>query len=78
MGVGVSCERGTPVLPSCRVGLPIFYENEIFLKNGNEVFYKNALILQVKDMLCSKLHRRKGVNLILFSCKIHPQGLDPA
>jgi len=31
--------------------------------SGNEVYYKNALILLIKIMLCSKLHYQKGFTL---------------
>ena len=29
---------------------------------GNEVCYTNSLILLVKNLLCSRLHRQKGFN----------------
>jgi hypothetical protein len=38
--------------------------------SGNEVCYANSLMLPVKIMLCSKLHRQKGLNSIPCSCKI--------
>ena len=45
-----------------------YMKREIYLNlSGNEVYYRNSLILPVKNMLCSELHRQKGFNLILFS-----------
>ena len=38
--------------------------------SSNEVDYTHYLILLVKNMLCSKLHRQKGFNPIRFSHKI--------
>ena len=43
--------------------------------SGNEVCYTNSLILLVKNMLCSKLHRQKGFNGIPFSYKIQGLGV---
>ena len=54
------------------------HANEFYLEresnqklSGNEVYYTNSLILLVENVLCSKLHCQKGLNLILFSYKIH-------
>ena len=45
----------------------ILYEKGIELKlPGNEIYYTNALILLVKNMLCCKHHCQKGFNLIIF------------
>ena len=33
--------------------------------SGNEVYCTNSLISLVKNMLCGKLHCKKGLNLIL-------------
>ena len=38
--------------------------------SSNEFSYTNSLLLLVKNMLCSKLDRQKGFNLILFLFKI--------
>jgi len=37
--------------------------------SGNEVYYTNALLLLIKNMLCSKLHCQKGFELKLFLYK---------
>ena len=37
---------------------------------GNEVRHTNRSILLVKNLLCSKLHCQKEINLILFSDKL--------
>ena len=50
---------------------PILYETTFNLKlSGNEVYCMNAVRLQVKNMLCGKLHCQKGSNLTLFAYKI--------
>ena len=41
--------------------------------SGNEVCYTNSLILLVKNMLCSKLHRHTDFYLIIFSFRIWPR-----
>jgi hypothetical protein len=38
--------------------------------SGNEVYYRDGLILLVKNMLCSKLYGQRGFNLMLFSYEI--------
>ena len=49
------------------------YEKGIKLKrSGNDVYYTNSLILLVKNMLCSKLHRQNGFNSIPCSYKSVP------
>jgi hypothetical protein len=43
--------------------------------SGNEVHYTNSLISQVKNMLCSKLHCQKELDLVPCSytvcCALH-------
>jgi hypothetical protein len=38
--------------------------------SGNVVYHTSSPISQVKHMLCSKLHRQKGFNSMLFSYKL--------
>ena len=37
-----------------------------WILSGNEVYYTNSSMLLVKKMLCGRLHRQKGLNLISF------------
>ena len=49
----------------------IFHEMIIkFKTTGNEAYYTNSSILLVKNMLRSKRHCQKGLNLIPFPDKI--------
>ena len=41
---------------------------------GNEFYNTDLLILLVKNMLCSKLHRQKGFDLILLAYQIGRNG----
>ena len=52
--------------------VPQNYVKRVSTENpfGNEVYYTNSLILLSKNMLCSKLHRQKDLNSVLFSYEI--------
>ena len=47
----------------------VFYLKRDLVRNlsGNDVYRTNSLIILVKNMLCSRLHRQTGVILIIFS-----------
>jgi hypothetical protein len=44
--------------------------------SGNEVYYTNALMFLVKNILCKNVHCQKGFNLIPFSYKPARSELD--
>ena len=51
----------------------ILHEKEIKLElSGDEAYYTNSLILQVKNRLCSKLHRQKFELNSLFIQDLEP------
>ena len=54
-------------------GQVILYEKRIKINiSGNEVYYMHSSIFLVKNMMCSRLHCQKGLNVSLFSYKIFP------
>ena len=72
---GSAKERGFPALNSLAPPVPprpLFYMKWGLHYNffGNQVYYRNSLILLAKNMLCSKLHYQQAFNIIVFSYKI--------
>ena len=56
----------------------ILYEKWIRLKlSSDEVHFTSSSLLLVKNMLCSKIHCQKGLNLIIFSYKIQDLPASP-
>ena len=68
------CNESRPQKSSFNAGFQnLIWEKELNQNLfGNEVYYPNSLLLQVKNMLCSDLDCQGSFTLILFSDKIGP------